>query len=85
MKIIDKAAQKFLPFSFLENGSIFKDEEGTIFLKLTANPIYESNDDEGCDCYNAYCLSSNVLTYFDYDENVEKVEATLILNVSKES
>ena len=80
MKITDKTQRETVQFSFLADGAVFKDENGsTIYLKFPML-VYESNEDESCDVYNAYNLTNDEFTYFSYSERVEKVQAELILN-----
>ena len=78
MKIKDKTQREIIQFSFLADGAIFKSEEGSICLKLSKF-VYESNENEICECYNAYDLTNDELTCFSFSEQVEKVQAELVL------
>lgn len=79
MKIIDKTAREIVTFSFLADGAFFKDEDGAVCMKFS-DFVYESNDDEFCEGYNAYDFTHNEFTCFSYSDRVEKVQAELILN-----
>lgn len=84
MKIKDKTPHKNVKFSFLADGSVFKDEGRSIYLKLSKT-VYESNEYEFCETYNAYDLTNNEFTLFSPSEPVEEVQAELVLTTFNET
>jgi hypothetical protein len=88
MKVEDLRTKKHdLEFSDLAVGSVFKKAvpygEDWTFMKISN--VSESGDD---DCekeeYNAVCLDDGDLCWFDWDEEVIKVEAKVVIENNEE-
>lgn len=84
MKIKDKTQCEIIQFSFLADGAVFKSEDGSICLKFPKF-VYENNEDEFCEGYNAYDLTNDEFTCFSFSDRVEKVQAELVLTAFNET
>lgn len=85
MKIIDKVAGELVPFSFLSDGQVFKEEFGGVHLKIASFPVSKFDDSDDDRRYNAFDLEDHYLVFFSGDTKVLPVETTLTITSFKET
>lgn len=85
MKIIDKVTGELVPFSFLSDGQVFKEEFGGVYLKIASFSVCKFDDSDDERRYNAFDLEGRYLVFFSKDIKVLPVETTLTITSFKES
>jgi hypothetical protein len=84
MKIEDlRKKEDILKFCFLNTGDVFRVEpygtESQTFMKIPRVRLNSYIDDCKEDNYNAVCLNDGILSWFDWNEDIIKVEAKVVI------